>query len=152
MSQKLEKVVSSNYYFTNVHLIAVSIMSGGGSVYEAKHCASVLKDFGRRTSAPVYGFGEDALMGAGLVLLTGLNKCYLNKHTLTGELGQAFSTFGYKKVLKKNGIERTTLSEGNLKNRLDPSEDLKLEDDEWVQGILSQRAEEITDSILANRR
>lgn len=29
--------------------------------------------------APVYGFGEDFVLGAGATLLTGLNKCFMSK-------------------------------------------------------------------------
>ena len=63
----------------NVHLVALSINSIGGSTLQSQKINHLLHNFARSNSCPVYTFAEDLVFNSANVLLLSGHRVYASK-------------------------------------------------------------------------
>eukprot|EP01017_Pseudomicrothorax_dubius_P016667 TRINITY_DN1887_c0_g1_i1.p1 TRINITY_DN1887_c0_g1~~TRINITY_DN1887_c0_g1_i1.p1 ORF type:complete len:261 (-),score=52.37 TRINITY_DN1887_c0_g1_i1:114-896(-) len=150
LSERLTRHLSKGIY--NCHLIAVSINSTSGSITQSKNIVATLRAFSRQTSAPIYTFAEDAVFGPANIILASGNKVFANEFSLLGSFGFYSQTFGVKEFMKEWDLEGGFITAGKNKVRMNPFEDIKQADVEWMTNILKEQEADLKDETFKNRQ
>ncbi|KAL4446070.1 hypothetical protein ABPG74_021609 [Tetrahymena malaccensis] len=140
-----------NKQLYDIQLIAVSINSHGGSLIQAKNICTALKYFSQKTSAPVYTFAEDMVLNSANLILSSGNKVFAGKYSLLGDFGYSYQGFGYKGLLENYNVKAEFVHAGEKKVKLNPFQDLKQEDAQWMKNYLLEREYDLKSSVIQTR-
>ena len=136
----------------NIHLVAVSVNSTGGSMIQAKNINSALHKFALQNGAPVYTFAEDLVLNsANLILLSG-HRVYANKFSLIGDFGFSRDWIGLKNFLNSKGVKFDPIHAGETKAKLNPFKNLDPKDVEWFQKIQTENGQALRQEIFNLRK
>ena len=99
---------------------------------------------------PFYTFSETLALGAGLMLLSSGNRVHANPHSLLGGVSSAVNSLGLVKALSMLKVKYTSIS--TAESRLNPFENIKEEDQKWINGILKHQDEAMKNYIARFRK
>ena len=80
-------------------------------------------------------FAEDVAASGGYLIACAGDEIYANSSSIIGSIGVIYSSFGFKELIKKFGIERRVHTAGKNKSTLDPFLEEKSEDIERLKNI-----------------
>ena len=80
-------------------------------------------------------FTEDVAASGGYLIACAGNEIYANSSSLVGSLGVIYSSFGFKDLIKKIGVDRRVHTAGKNKSTLDPFLEEKKEDIDRLKNI-----------------
>ena len=80
-------------------------------------------------------FAEDVAASGGYLIACAGDEIYANSSSIIGSIGVIYSSFGFKELIKKIGVERRVHTAGKNKSTLDPFLEEKSEDIERLKNI-----------------
>ena len=80
-------------------------------------------------------FAEDVAASGGYLISCAGDEIYANKSSIIGSIGVIYSSFGFKDLINKIGVQRRVYTAGKNKSTLDPFLDEKSEDIERLKKI-----------------
>lgn len=126
-----------NRAFDNERLIAVALLinSPGGAPTQSALIAERIRELANKKHVPVLAFCEDVAASGGYWLACAGDEIYAHGTSLVGSIGVVSAGFGLNGLLDKAGVERRVYTAGENKVRLDPFQEEKPEDVEWLKGL-----------------
>jgi signal peptide peptidase SppA len=139
----------------NAKAIAIIINSPGGSPVQSelicKKISQLSKEIGK-SPIPIYSFCEDVAASGGYFLATMGKEIYASNSSIIGSIGVISQGFGFNNAIKKLGIERRIISQGDNKSVLDPFSSQKKEDIEIVKEIQHDIHQEFIKIVKDSRK
>jgi len=80
-------------------------------------------------------FAEDVAASGGYLIACAGNEIYANSSSIVGSIGVIYSSFGFKDLIKKIGVDRRVHTAGKNKSTLDPFLEEKKEDIDRLKNI-----------------
>ncbi|EOH87466.1 signal peptide peptidase SppA [Enterococcus villorum] len=96
--------------------IFLEVNSPGGGVYESAEIAKTLSDIRKDRHMSMYVSMKNTAASGGYYISAQADKIYVTEETVTGSIGVIMSGLNYSGLLKKLGIEDTTVKSGALKD------------------------------------
>ncbi len=131
--------------------VLLMINSPGGTAVQGKMLYDLITRLKNETGKKVIVFGEDVMTSGAYMASVAADTIYVTESTLTGSIGVIQQNYGYKEIAEKIGIESRTIQSGEFKHRLDPFSDLKPDDIEKMQGVMSIIHQNFIDLIISRR-
>lgn len=135
----------------NAKGVILLINSPGGSPVQASIIHDKILELKQRYHKKVVVLGEDTLASGAYLVATAADNIYVNRDTLTGSIGVIMSGFGFTDAIQKLGITRRVFTAGDNKDRLDPFENLKPEDQIKVKKVLDQVHQDFINDVIQGR-
>lgn len=114
--------------------IALSINSPGGSPVQSELISKYILHKAKHTKLPILAFVEDVAASGGYWLACAGDKIYASESSIVGSIGVITSGFGFVDLLKKIGVERRVITQGENKSIYDPFLPVKNKDVELIEG------------------
>jgi signal peptide peptidase SppA len=118
--------------------VALAVNSPGGAPTQSALVAERIRQLADRKSVPVIAFCEDVAASGGYWLACAGDEIYAHSTSMVGSIGVISAGFGLQGLLERVGVERRVHTAGTNKHRLDPFQDEKPEDVEWLGGLQGQ--------------
>ena len=115
--------------------VAISINSPGGSPVQSHLIHDYIKYLSKKNNKKVIIFAEDVAASGGYLISCAGDEIYANKSSIIGSIGVIYSSFGFKDLINKIGVQRRVYTAGKNKSTLDPFLDEKSEDIERLKKI-----------------
>ena len=80
-------------------------------------------------------FAEDVAASGGYLIACAGDEIYANSSSIVGSIGVIYSSFGFKDLIKKIGVDRRVHTAGKNKSTLDPFLEEKKEDIDRLKNI-----------------
>lgn len=113
--------------------IALSINSPGGSPVQSELISNYILYKAQKAKLPVLTFIEDVAASGGYWLACTGKKIYASESSIVGSIGVITSGFGFVNFLKKIGVERRIITQGENKSIYDPFLPVKSKDVELIE-------------------
>ena len=97
-------------------------------------------------------FAEDVAASGGYLIACAGDEIYANQSSIVGSIGVIFSSFGFKDLIKKIGVERRVYTAGKNKSTLDPFMDEKPEDIERLKKIQLEIHQDFINVVEESRK
>ncbi len=115
--------------------MAITINSPVGSTVQSHLIYKYIRDIAKKNKKKVIVFAEDVAASGGYLIACCGNEIYANSSSIIGSIGVIYSSFGFKDLIQKVGIQRRIYTAGKNKSTLDPFLDEKPEDIERLKNI-----------------
>lgn len=133
--------------------LILEINSGGGGITDSDIIYTALRDFkaSQEGRVVVSLMGDVAASGAYYIALA---SDYIMAHptTLTGSIGVIMQAYNFKELAAKLGIHDVTIKSGANKDFLNPFQDVKPEQREILQKVISAMHERFVALVAENRK
>jgi len=133
--------------------LILEINSGGGGITDSDIIYKALKDFkaAQKGRVVVSLMGDVAASGAYYIALA---SDYILAHptTLTGSIGVIMQAYNFKELAAKLGVQDVTIKSGANKDFLNPFQDVKPEQKEILQKVISAMHERFVALVAENRK
>jgi signal peptide peptidase SppA len=111
------------------------VNSPGGAPTQSALVAERIRQLAGKRDVPVLAFCEDVAASGGYWLACAADEIFAHPTSLVGSIGVVSAGFGLPGLLERVGVERRVHSAGANKVRLDPFQQEKPEDVEWLSGL-----------------
>ncbi len=133
--------------------LILEINSGGGGITDSDIIYKALLDFkaAQAHRVVVSVMGDVAASGAYYIALA---SDYIMAHptTLTGSIGVIMQSYNFKELAAKLGVQDVTIKSGANKDMLNPFQDVKPEQKEMLQKVISAMYERFVTLVAENRK
>lgn len=133
--------------------LILEINSGGGGITDSDVIYKALKDFkaAQEGRVVVSAMGDLAASGAYYIALA---SDYILAHptTLTGSIGVIMQSYNLKELAQKLGVQDVTIKSGANKDLLNPFQDVKPEQKELLQKVISSMHDRFVTLVAENRK
>jgi len=130
-----EEIIKKAFSYKKASAVAVTINSPGGSPVQSHLIYKFIKELAKKNNKKVIVFAEDVAASGGYLIACAGDEIYANSSSIIGSIGVIYSSFGFKELIKKVGIERRVHTAGKNKSTLDPFLEEKSEDIERLKNI-----------------
>ena len=89
----------------------------------------------KKKKVKVIVFAEDVAASGGYLIACAGDEIYANSSSIVGSIGVIYSSFGFKDLIKKVGVDRRVYTAGKNKSTLDPFLEEKKEDIDRLKNI-----------------
>ena len=89
----------------------------------------------KKNKKKVIVFAEDVAASGGYLIACSGDEIYANQSSIVGSIGVIYSSFGFKDLIEKIGVQRRVYTAGKNKSTLDPFMEEKKEDIERLKNI-----------------
>ena len=96
---------------------------------------SFIRRLAKKEKKKVIVFAEDVAASGGYLIACAGDEIYANSSSIIGSIGVIYSSFGFKDLIQKIGIQRRVYTAGKNKSTLDPFMDEKKEDIDRLKNI-----------------
>jgi signal peptide peptidase SppA len=131
--------------------VALAINSPGGAPTQSALVGERIRELADRKGVPVIAFCEDVAASGGYWLACAADEIYAHSSSLVGSIGVVTAGFGLNGLLERVGVERRVYTAGSHKVRLDPFQQEKDEDVEWLKGLQAQLHEQFVGWVRSRR-
>lgn len=131
--------------------VCLVINSPGGSPVQSDLIATRIMALSKEKKIPVYAFVEDVAASGGYWLACAASEIYIRPSSILGSIGVITAGFGFQEMIKKIGIERRVITQGENKSVLDPFKPSKKEDVEIIKALQKNTHKVFIDHIKASR-
>lgn len=100
--------------------IALQINSPGGSPVQSSLIAQRIRRLADEKNIKVYAFVEDVAASGGYWLATAADEIWADRSSIVGSIGVISASFGFDKILSRQGVERRVHTAGGSKSFMDP--------------------------------
>lgn len=142
--ESLEEDINKAFATKNLKAVALRINSPGGSPVQSELICGRIRALSQEKSVPVYSFVEDVAASGGYWLACAGEEIYASRSSILGSIGVISASFGFVEAIKKLGIERRIVAQGENKSILDPFEKTKEDDIK----ILSDAQKEVHEAFI----
>merc|ERR1712167_150207 len=116
-------------------VVAISINSPGGSPVQSHLIHDFIRAQAKKNKKKVIIFAEDVAASGGYLIACAGDEIYANQSSIVGSIGVIYSSFGFKNLIEKIGVQRRVYTAGKNKSTLDPFMDEKQEDIDRLKNI-----------------
>ena len=131
--------------------VAISINSPGGSPVQSHLIHDFIRSQAKKNKKKVIIFMEDVAASGGYLIACAGDEIYANQSSIVGSIGVIYSSFGFKELIQKIGIQRRVYTAGKNKSTLDPFMDEKQEDIERLKNIQLELHKDFIDVVEKSR-
>lgn len=147
----VEQALTKAFDHERLKAVAVAINSPGGAPTQSALVGERIRELADRKKVPVIAFCEDVAASGGYWLACAADEIYAHASSLVGSIGVVTAGFGLNGLLERFGVERRVYTAGAHKVRLDPFQQEKDEDVEWLKGLQAQLHEQFVSWVKTRR-
>ena len=130
-----EELIKKAFAVKKSPAVAISINSPGGSPVQSHLVHDFIRQQAKKNKKKVIIFAEDVAASGGYLISCAGDEIYANQSSIIGSIGVIYSSFGFKELIEKIGIQRRVYTAGKNKSTLDPFLEEKKEDIERLKNI-----------------
>ena len=130
-----EEIIKKAFSMKKAPAVAITVNSPGGSPVQSHLIYKYIKDQAKKNKKKVIVFAEDVAASGGYLISCSGDEIYANSSSIVGSIGVIYSSFGFKDLIQKIGVQRRVYTAGKNKSTLDPFLDEKTEDVERLKKI-----------------
>ena len=130
-----EQIIKKAFSLKKISAVAISINSPGGSPVQSHLIHDFFRYQAKKNKKKVIIFAEDVAASGGYLIACAGDEIYANQSSIIGSIGVIYSSFGFKDLIQKIGVQRRVYTAGKNKSTLDPFMDEKQEDIERLKNI-----------------
>ena len=130
-----EEIITKAFSIKKALAIAISINSPGGSPVQSHLIHDLIRYQAKKNNKKVMVFAEDVAASGGYLIACAGDEIYANQSSIVGSIGVIYSSFGFKDLIGKIGVQRRVYTAGKNKSTLDPFMEEKQEDIERLKNI-----------------
>ena len=146
-----EEVIKKAFSVKKAQAIAVTINSPGGSPVQSHLIYKFIREQAKKNKKKVIVFAEDVAASGGYLIACSGDEIYANSSSIIGSIGVISSSFGFKNLIEKIGVQRRVYTAGKNKSTLDPFLDEKEEDIERLKNIQLELHQDFIDVVEESR-
>lgn len=147
LNDNIEKAFSNS----KTKAVCLIINSPGGSPVQSDIISNRIITLSEEKKIPVYAFVEDVAASGGYWLACSALEIYARPNSVLGSIGVISASFGFQDMIKKMGIERRVVTQGENKSVLDPFKPSKKEDIEILQNLMKNTHKTFIDFVKSRR-
>lgn len=148
----VEQALAKAFDHERLRAVALAINSPGGAPTQSALVSERIRELADRKKVPVIAFCEDVAASGGYWLACAADEIYAHASSLVGSIGVVTAGFGLNGLLERFGVERRVYTAGAHKVRLDPFQQEKDEDVEWLKGLQSQLHDQFVSWVKSRRK
>ena len=130
-----EEIIKKAFSIKKAAAIALTINSPGGSPVQSHLIYKFIREQAKKNKKKVIVFAEDVAASGGYLIACAGDEIYANSSSIVGSIGVIYSSFGFKDLIEKIGIQRRVYTAGKNKSTLDPFLKEKEEDIKRLKNI-----------------
>ena len=130
-----EEIIKKAFSIKKASVVAVTINSPGGSPVQSHLIYKFIREQAKKNKKKVIVFAEDVAASGGYLISCAGDEIYANSSSIIGSIGVIYSSFGFKDLIQKIGVQRRVYTAGKNKSTLDPFLDEKQEDIDRLKNI-----------------
>ena len=130
-----EEIIKKAFSIKKAPAVAISINSPGGSPVQSHLIHDFIRHQAKKNKKKVIFFAEDVAASGGYLIACAGDEIYANQSSIVGSIGVIYSSFGFKDLIEKIGVQRRIYTAGKNKSTLDPFMEEKQEDIERLKNI-----------------
>ena len=146
-----EEIITKAFSLKKSPAVAISINSPGGSPVQSHLIHDHIRQLAKKNNKKVIVFAEDVAASGGYLISCAGDEIYANKSSIIGSIGVIYSSFGFKDLIGKIGVERRVYTAGKNKSTLDPFLDEKEEDINRLKNIQLDLHKDFIDVVENSR-
>ena len=146
-----EEIISKAFAHKKSPCVAITINSPGGSPVQSHLIHDFIRYQAKKTKKKVIIFAEDVAASGGYLIACAGDEIYANKSSIIGSIGVIYSSFGFKDLIQKIGVQRRVYTAGKNKSTLDPFMEEKQEDIERLKNIQLDLHKDFIEVVEASR-
>ena len=146
-----EDILKKAFSIKKALAVAISINSPGGSPVQSHLIHDFIRYQAKKNKKKVIIFAEDVAASGGYLIACAGDEIYANQSSIVGSIGVIYSSFGFKNLIEKIGIQRRIYTAGKNKSTLDPFVDEKQEDIERLKNIQLDLHKDFIDVVEKSR-
>ena len=146
-----EEIIKKAFSLKKSPAVAISINSPGGSPVQSHLIHDLIKSQAIKNKKKVIVFAEDVAASGGYLIACAGDEIYANQSSIVGSIGVIYSSFGFKDLINKIGVQRRVYTAGKNKSTLDPFMDEKKEDIERLKTIQLDLHKDFIDVVEKSR-
>ena len=130
-----EEIIKKALSIKKAPAVAISINSPGGSPVQSHLIHDFIRHQAKKNKKKIIIFAEDVAASGGYLIACAGDEIYANQSSIIGSIGVIYSSFGFKDLIEKIGVQRRVYTAGKNKSTLDPFMEEKQEDIERLKNI-----------------
>ena len=130
-----EEIIKKAFSIKKAQAVAITINSPGGSPVQSHLIYKLIREQAKKHKKKVIVFAEDVAASGGYLIACSGDEIYANPSSIVGSIGVIYSSFGFKDLIQKIGVQRRVYTAGKNKSTLDPFLEEKKEDIERLKDI-----------------
>ena len=146
-----EEIIKKAFAIKKSPAVAISINSPGGSPVQSHLIYSFIRRLAKKEKKKVIVFAEDVAASGGYLIACAGDEIYANSSSIIGSIGVIYSSFGFKDLIQKIGVQRRVYTAGKNKSTLDPFMDEKKEDIDRLKNIQLDLHKDFIDVVEKSR-
>ncbi len=146
-----QEIIKKAFSIKKAPAVAISINSPGGSPVQSHLIYDFIRSQAKKTKKKVIIFAEDVAASGGYLIACAGDEIYANKSSIVGSIGVIYSSFGFKDLIQKIGVQRRVYTAGKNKSTLDPFMEEKQEDIERLKSIQLDLHKDFIDVVQESR-
>ncbi len=146
-----EEIIKKAFSIKKASAVAVTVNSPGGSPVQSHLIYKFIREQAKKNKKKVIVFAEDVAASGGYLIACSGDEIYANSSSIIGSIGVIYSSFGFKDLIQKIGVQRRVYTAGKNKSTLDPFLDEKQEDIERLKNIQLELHKDFIDVVEESR-
>jgi protease-4 len=138
----------------HVKAVILKVDSPGGEVLASDEISRIIADFQDRTDKPVIAAMGDLAASGGYYVSAPCRWIVANELTLTGSIGVIISSYNYRGLMNKVGVQPNVYKSGKFKDMLSPAREpdsITEEEREMLQTLVNQTYAKFTNVVVTGR-
>lgn len=131
--------------------VALEINSPGGSPVQSALIGAKIRSLSEELNVPVHAFVEDVAASGGYWIACAADDITLDHSSIVGSIGVISASFGFDKLMARQGIERRVHTAGKDKSMLDPFRPEREEDIVRLKALQAQIHDSFIGHVKARR-
>ncbi len=146
-----EEIIKKAFSVKKAKVVAVTINSPGGSPVQSHLIYKFIREQAKKNKKKVIVFAEDVAASGGYLIACSGDEIFANSSSIIGSIGVIYSSFGFKDLIEKIGVQRRVYTAGKNKSTLDPFLEEKNEDIERLKNIQLELHKDFIDVVEESR-
>ena len=146
-----EDIIKKAFSVKKAQAVAVTINSPGGSPVQSHLIYKFIREQAKKHKKKVIVFTEDVAASGGYLIACSGDEIYANSSSIIGSIGVIYSSFGFKDLIQKIGVQRRVYTAGKNKSTLDPFLEEKDEDIKRLKNIQLELHQDFIDVVEESR-
>ncbi len=148
---RFEKSIEDAFDVYNLKAVALVLNSPGGSPAQSALIGDLLRRLSDEKKVPVYAFIEDVAASGGYWLACAADEIYAVNVSIVGSIGVISTSFGFKELIERHGVERRVHTAGKNKSFLDPFREEKPADVKRLKALQGELHGSFVDWVKSRR-
>ena len=136
----------------DVKAVVLRLNTPGGTVSASDAMYHALSEFKSKSKKPVVGCMLGTAASGGYYLACGCDRIVAQPSCITGSIGTIMQTVSFAGTMEKLGIKAVAIKSGDLKDLASPMKELRADEKEVLQNIITQFYEQFLTVIRQGRK